>query len=207
MRALAALAVSAIFLCAATPNQKITVRSASKASAAPKAKAAPKQAAKVPPPPPPVPRPAEPDAGAAADLWDFDGVAAKVFASAETSDPLSSAALAQMGVQLQGVAYLKVSAHANTVGGVTLRLEDANDPRVNCALYATRQADYLRFKDSRCVFPVFAANMNATATCRGISGSARRVKGAIALDATTPDCTATPMGFAISLTASAVPAP
>lgn len=142
---------------------------------------------------------------ASGELWDFDGLRARVTALGESNDPLTTMALTQLNVDLQGPAELKVSAHPNTVGGVSLRIEDPANAAVNCVLYATRTGDILKFKDCRCVFPVEAGQLHTEATCRRISGSARRKKDAILFVANAPDCTAQPMGLAVSVRANAVP--
>ena len=145
------------------------------------------------------------DAGHPKDLWDFDGLTAKVAAKGETSDELSTLALTQLGIRLEGNVDLTVSAHANTVGGVTLQLQQPSDPKVGCSVYATRDADTLTFKDTRCSFPVFTGQARSTATCRKISGTARRVKDAILLEASAPDCTAQPLGMPLSVRATLRP--
>jgi hypothetical protein len=145
------------------------------------------------------------DAGTPKDLWEFDDLTAKVVARGDPADELSKLALGQLGLQLEANAVFKVSAHANTVGGVTLRVEDPADPKVTCALYATREGDVLTFKDSRCSFPLFKDQLRTVATCRKISGTARRVKGAIAFEANAPDCTAQPMGMPLSVRATVKP--
>lgn len=140
-----------------------------------------------------------------ADAWEFEDLSAKVAAKGDTTDELSKMALAQLGIRLEGNVVLKVSAKANTVGGVTLTLQDPADPKITCALYATRTSEGLAFKDSRCSFPIFQDNLRTTATCRKISGTARRVKDTIALEATAPDCTAQPMGMPLAVRATVRP--
>ena len=142
------------------------------------------------------------DAGTPQDVWDFEGLSAKVAAKGETSDELSTLALTQLGIRLEGDFTFKVAARPNTVGGVTLRLEDPADAKVACSLYATREGDVLRFKDSRCSFPIFKDQLRTVATCRRISGTARRIKDAIAFEANAPDCTAQPMGLPLSVRAT-----
>ncbi len=139
------------------------------------------------------------------DLWDFDNLTARVSANGETSDELTTLALTQLGIRLEGSFAFQVSAHNNTVGGVTLHLEDPSDPKVACALYATREGEGLSFKDSRCSFPIFKDRQRTVATCRRISGTARRVSDRILLEATAPDCTAAPMGFPLLVRASVRP--
>ncbi len=145
------------------------------------------------------------DAGSVKDLWDFDKLTAKVAAKGETADELSTLVLAQLGLRLEGTVLFTVSAHPNTVGGVTLRLEDPSDSKVACSLYATRSSDGLTFNDGRCAFPVFKDQLRTTATCRRISGTARRVKDAVAFEATALDCTAQPMGMPLTVRATARP--
>jgi hypothetical protein len=136
------------------------------------------------------------------DPWEFDKLTATVDGKGETTDALSTAALAQLGLSLAGKMTVNVSAHANTVGGVTLRIEDPADPKGVCELYANREGDHLVYKDSRCSFPVFTGSLRSSATCRKISGTARRVKQTIALDASSPDCTAQPMGLPLTVRAT-----
>ncbi|MBS1148556.1 MAG: hypothetical protein H6Q89_254 [Myxococcaceae bacterium] len=159
-------------------------------SAGPGVKTAPARAPKLAPAPAP------------SDLWDFDGLKASVAARGEPTDELSTLAVAQLGGRLEGNATLKASAHPNTVGGVTLRLEDPADPTVGCSLYATREGDGLIFRDGRCAFAIFQDALRTTATCRRISGTARRVKDTVVLDASAPDCTAQPMGLPLSVRAT-----
>lgn len=137
--------------------------------------------------------------------WDFDGERAHVLAHGEAKDALSSTALQQLGVKLDGDAYFKVSAHPNSVGGVTLKLEDYNDAKSACELYAAQDGDRLKFDDARCSFPAFAGAARTTATCRKIRGSAWRLKQGIALEAASPDCTAQPGGFSLAGKASVKP--
>ena len=141
------------------------------------------------------------DAGHAppVERWNFDDATAKVKAHGDSPDPLTAAALLQLGLTLDGELSLKASAHPNTVGGITLRLEDPNDASASCDVYATRgaEADTLTFSDSRCSFPAFSGNLRTTATCRKISGTAKRVGDAVALTASSPDCTAQPMGVSL----------
>ncbi len=140
------------------------------------------------------------------DLWEFDGLTAKVQAKGATKDRLSAAALTRLGLRLEGAGSLKVSAHANTVGGVTLHLEDPNDAKASCDLYATREGDDLKFTDSRCAFPAFSGQLRTNAVCRKISGTAKRVKDGVALEASSPDCNVSPMGVPLSLSGSVTPA-
>ncbi len=158
-----------------------------------------------PPKPSVPPKPMVVDAGLPPDPWEFDGLTADVKAQAQPADDLSTLALSQLNVPLEGNAQFKVSAHANTVGGVTLTLEDPNDAKTACALYATKEGDGLVFKDSRCSFFVLSGQARAQATCRKINGTAKRVKGALLLEATTPDCNAAPMGVPLSVRASMKP--
>jgi hypothetical protein len=134
--------------------------------------------------------------------WEFDRLPANVNVKGEPIDPLSSAALAQLGLTLEGKVTVRISASANTVGGVTLRIEDPSDPAVVCEVYATREGERLTFKDSRCSFPALTGNLRTTATCRKISGSARRLKAAVAFEASSPDCTAQPMGLPLTVRAT-----
>ncbi|MGV3623128.1 MAG: hypothetical protein ACO1OB_20075 [Archangium sp.] len=142
---------------------------------------------------------------AAPETWEFDGLTAKVQAKGATKDRLSAAALSRLGLRLEGAGSLKVSAHANTVGGITLHLEDPNDAKASCDLYATRDGDDLRFSDSRCSFPAFSGQLRTTATCRKISGTAKRVKDGVELTASAPDCNASPMGLPLSMSGSVSP--
>jgi hypothetical protein len=146
-----------------------------------------KRDAGTPPPPP------------KADLWDFDGIDAPVSAHGEVKDPLSRVALQQLGAQVDGSARLVASAHANSVGGITLKLADAHDATAFCELYTTRAGTMLTFDDSRCTFPVFQGQARTLATCRHISGTARRSKDAVLIDATASDCTAQPLGLPLAL--------
>lgn len=141
------------------------------------------------------------------DVWEFDNERAHVLAHGDSKDDLTQVALGQLGVKLDGDAYFKVSAHANSTGGVTLRLQDYNDDKSACDLYAVRDGDALRFDDVRCSFPAFSGSAKTRATCRKISGTARRLKRGIALEASSPDCTAQPMGFSLSGRASVKPFP
>lgn len=142
---------------------------------------------------------------ASPDMWEFDGLTAKVQAKGATKDKLSAAALSRLGLRLEGSGSLKVSAHANTVGGVTLHIEDPNDSKAGCDLYATRDGEQLTFSDSRCSFPAFSGQLRTMATCRKISGTAKRVKDGVELTASTPDCNASPMGVPLSLSGSVTP--
>lgn len=142
----------------------------------------------------------------AGDPWDFEKLQATVNGKGETTDALSAAALAQLGISLAATVTVNVSAHPNTVGGVTLRIEDPQDPTGVCELYASREGDHLVYKDSRCAFPVFTGSLRSKATCRKISGTARRLKNAIALEGSSPDCTAQPMGLSLTVRASVSPA-
>lgn len=139
---------------------------------------------------------------AAPELWEFDGLTAKVQAKGATKDRLSAAALSRLGLKLEGAGTLKVSAHANTVGGVTLHIEDPGDAKASCDLYATRDGDVLRFSDSRCSFPAFSGQLRSTAVCRKISGTAKRDGDAVRLEASTSDCNVSPMGVPLSLSGS-----
>ena len=145
------------------------------------------------------------DAGVA-DRWDFDGSFAAVSAHGDTRDSLSNVALEQLGLRLEGPLLLKVSAHANTVGGVTLHLEDPGDAKAYCDVYATREGEGLRFSDSRCSFAAFGGRLRTTATCRKISGTARRLDdGKVALEARSPDCSAQPLGLTLSIAGTLTP--
>jgi hypothetical protein len=137
---------------------------------------------------------AAPDAGV--DPWEFESSTAQVSAKGATSDSLSSLALERLGLKLEGPLSLKVSAKANSVGGVTLRLQDPGDAKAYCDLYATRSDDGgLRFSDSRCSFAAFTGQLKTQAVCRKISGTARKLEdGKVALEARSPDCSAQPMG-------------
>ncbi len=141
------------------------------------------------------------------DPWDFEGAIASVSAKGSTRDSLSTLALEKLGLRLEGPLSLKASAHPNTVGGVTLRLEDPGDPKAYCDLYATRADDGgLRFSDSRCSFSAFNGRLRTEATCRKISGTARRLEdGRVALEARSPDCSAQPMGVPLSLSGTLSP--
>jgi hypothetical protein len=142
------------------------------------------------------------DAGVVADPWDFDGLGAPITAHGEVKDPLSRAALEQSGAKLDGSVRLTASAHPNTVGGVTLKLARADGA---CELYATRAGDKLTFDDARCDFPLFDGQLRSTATCRRISGTARRAKDAVLVEASSPDCTAQPMGLSLQGSAKVTP--
>lgn len=134
------------------------------------------------------------------DRWDFEGASAAVQAKGDTRDSLSTAALQQLGLKLEGPLSLKVSAHPNTVGGVTLRLEDPSDPKAYCDLYASRDEELLRFTDSRCSFFAFSGRLRTQAVCRKISGTAKKLgDGKVALEARSPDCSAQPMGLPLSI--------
>lgn len=141
------------------------------------------------------------------DPWAFEGVTASVNAKGATRDSLSALALEKLGLKLEGPLTLKASAKANTVGGVTLRLEDPSDANVFCDLYARRTDDgALSFSDSRCSFPAFSGQLRTRATCRKISGTARRLAdGKIALEARSPDCSAQPMGVPLSISGTVSP--
>ncbi|MBL8909549.1 MAG: hypothetical protein JNM17_02490 [Archangium sp.] len=148
------------------------------------------------------------DGGAAAvpEPWEFDGLMAKITARAQTKDQLSRMALERLGVQLQGPLQLKVNAHSNSVGGVTLRAEDPSDAKAGCDFYAKVEGELLRFTDSRCTFPAFTGRLQTTATCRKISGTAKKnANGGIDLEAHFPDCNAAPMGVSVSLGGDVVP--
>src|SRR3954453_15256986 len=84
----------------------------------------------------------------AADPWEFDNERAHVVAHGEAKDDITAMALEQLGVKLDGDAYFKVSAHANSMGPGTLKLSDYNDEKSSCDLYATRKGDALVFTDS-----------------------------------------------------------
>jgi hypothetical protein len=140
-----------------------------------------------------------------ADPWEFDGERAHVVAHGDATDDVTALALTQLGVKLDGDTYFKVSAHANSLGGVTLRLADYNDEKTTCDLYAKKKGDALVFEDSRCSFPAFQGGAKTTATCRKISGTAKKLKRGIALEASSPDCTAQPMGFSLAGRASVKP--
>lgn len=146
------------------------------------------------------------DAGVV-DRWDFEGAVASVTAKGDTRDSLSTLALEKLGLKLEGPLSLKVSAHPNTVGGVTLRLEDPGDPKVYCDVYATRDDERgLRFSDSRCSFTAFSGRLRTAATCRKISGTARRLDdGRVALEARSPDCNASPLGLPLSVSGTLLP--
>lgn len=147
------------------------------------------------------------DAGVKIDAWDFDDARAAVSARGATSDRLSTAALEQLGLKLEGPLSLKASAHPNSVGGVTLRLEDPADASAFCDLYAQRSDDGgLRFSDSRCSFSALRGRLRTTATCRRISGTAKRLAdGAVALEARSPDCNAQPLGLPLSISGTLSP--
>ncbi len=136
----------------------------------------------------------------AADPWEFDDLIAKVVAKATPMDDISRLAVSQLPqLRLDGEAVFKVSAHANTVGGVTLTFEDRSDPKLSCQLYATKEGEFLTFKDSRCSFPVLKDQLRTTAVCRRISGTARRVKDTLAIEAEAPDCNAAIMGMTLTV--------
>ena len=146
-------------------------------------------------------------ADAPPDPWDFDNERAHVVAHGDSKDDVTTLALSQLGVKLDGDVYFKVSAHENSTGGVTLTLQDYNDDKSKCDLYATRDGDTLKFSDTRCSFPAFSGSAKTTATCRKISGTARKLKRGVALEASSPDCTAQPLGFSLSGKASVKPFP
>ena len=140
------------------------------------------------------------------DRWEFDGATASVAAKGDTRDSLSTAALQQLGLKLEGPLTLKVSAHANTVGGVTLHLEDPSDAKASCDLYASRDDEALKFTDSRCSFFAFSGRLRTQAVCRKISGSAKRLAdGRVAIEARSPDCSAQPMGLPLSISGTLSP--
>lgn len=144
------------------------------------------------------------DAGV--DPWEFEDATASVYAKGVPRDSLSSLALEKLGLKLEGPLTLKASAKANTVGGVTLRLSDPGDAKAYCDLYATRTDDVLRFSDSRCSFSAFSGQLRTTATCRKISGEARRLDdGRVALEVKSPDCNAQPMGLPLSISGTLSP--
>ncbi|MBK7857125.1 MAG: hypothetical protein IPJ65_00620 [Archangiaceae bacterium] len=130
--------------------------------------------------------------------WEFDAERAHVQVHGEAKDDLTNAALGPLNLKLDGDAFVKVSAHANTVGGVTLKVQDYNDEKSSCDLYATRKGDLLEFSDTRCSFPAFNGGARTTATCRKISGTAKRLKRGIALEASSTDCTAQVMGVSLA---------
>ncbi len=141
-----------------------------------------------------------------ADRWEFEGATASVSAKGDTRDSLSAAALQQLGLKLEGPLTLKVSAHANTVGGVTLRLEDPSDAKAFCELYASRDDEALKFSDSRCSFFAFSGRLRTQAVCRKIFGSAKKLAdGRVALEARSPDCSASPLGLPLSLSGTLQP--
>jgi hypothetical protein len=137
-----------------------------------------------------------------AELWEFDDLGAPITARGEVRDDLSRAALQQSGAKLEGSMRLVASAHKNGAGGVTLKLSRADGA---CELYASRSGDKLVFDDARCSFPLFDGQLKSTATCRRISGSARRTKDAVLIEATSPDCTAQPMGLSLEGSAKVEP--
>ena len=141
------------------------------------------------------------------DRWDFEGAVAWVSAKGDPHDALSTLALDKLGLKLEGPLTLKVSAHPNTVGGVTLRLEDPSDAKAYCDVYAKRDGESgLRFSDSRCSFAVFSGRLRTSATCRKISGTARRLDdGKVALEARSPDCGASPLGLWLSVSGTLTP--
>jgi len=140
------------------------------------------------------------------DRWEFDGATASVAAKGDTRDSLSTAALQQLGLKLEGPLTLKVSAHANTVGGVTLHLEDPSDAKAYCDLYASRDEEALKFSDSRCSFSAFSGRLKTQAVCRKISGTAKKLAdGKVALEARSPDCSASPMGLPLSISGTLSP--
>jgi hypothetical protein len=140
------------------------------------------------------------------ERWDFDGVTASVSAKGDPRDSLSNLALEKLGLKLEGPLSLKASAHPNTVGGVTLRLEDPSDAKAYCDLYASRDGEALRFSDSRCSFPAFSGRLRTEATCRKISGTARKLDdGKLALEARSPDCNAAPLGLPLSVSGTLTP--
>jgi hypothetical protein len=139
------------------------------------------------------------------DPWEFDDVDAPVTAHGEVKDALSRAALERLGAALDGSARLKASAHKNSVGGVTLKLADSHDASTACELYATRSGDELKFEDARCSFPVFSGELRSKATCRHISGTAKRTKNAVLVEGRSSDCTAQPMGLSIEASARVEP--
>ena len=149
-------------------------------------------------PPPPAQNKEQP----AAELWEFDELGAPITARGEVRDDLSRAALQQAGAKLEGSMRLVASAHKNGAGGVTLKLSRADGA---CELYANRSGDKLVFDDARCSFPLFDGQLRSTATCRRISGSARRTKDAVLIEATSPDCTAQPMGLSLEGSAKVEP--
>lgn len=143
------------------------------------------------------------DAGV--DPWTFEGLRAKVFAKGVPRDALTTSALSRLGLQLEGAVTLSVSAGVNTVGGVTLRLADPSDASARCDLYASREGEGLRFTDNRCSFPAFSGKLRTTATCRKLSGVARRSEDGIVLEISSPDCTAQPLGLPLSLSGTLTP--
>ena len=140
------------------------------------------------------------------DRWDFEGATALVLAKGETRDSLSTAALQQLGLKLEAPLSLKVSAHANTVGGVTLHLEDPSDPKAFCDLYASRADETLKFTDSRCSFIAFSGRLRTQAVCRKIAGTAKKLAdGRVAIEARSPDCSASPLGLPLSISGTLAP--
>ncbi|GEM_PF-2812176 len=135
-----------------------------------------------------------------ADPWEFDDVISRVTAKTTPLDDVSKLAVTQLPqLRLDGEAVFKVSAHANTVGGVTLTFEDRADPKLSCQLYATKEGEALTFKDSRCAFPVLKNQLRTMAVCRRISGTARRVKDTVSIEAEAPDCNASIMGMTLTV--------
>ena len=161
----------------------------------------PAKAPAAPPAQPVPPPPSEP----AAEPWEFDALPAPVSAHGDVQDELARTVLQQLGLKLDGNAQLTTSAHANSTGGVTLRLADPRDAKAACELYATRSGNELAFTDSRCSFPILQGDMHTTATCRKVSGTAKRVKDRVALDAKSPDCTATLQGVPLQISGTVKP--
>lgn len=144
-------------------------------------------------------------AGERPPSWEFEGLSARVNARGKTKDKVSALALRKLGLTLEGPLSFKVSAKPNTVGGVTLRVEDPSDASVGCDLYGQVSDGVFTFADSRCSFQAFSGNLRTQAVCRRISGTAKHLEKAIALDATFPDCNASPMGLPLSLSGEVSP--
>jgi hypothetical protein len=160
---------------------------------------------KAPAPAVPVPAPpakTDPAAEPPADPWEFDALPAPIFAHGEIRDELARTLVQQLGLKLDGDARLTTSAHSNSVGGVTLHIADPGDAKAACDLYASKDGEQLKFEDSRCTFPAFRGELRTTATCRKISGTARRLKDSIALEASSPDCTTTLQGVPLQISGS-----
>lgn len=139
--------------------------------------------------------------------WAFEGVRAEVMVRGEAVDSLTQLTVQQLQLPLQGAVSLRVSARANSVGGVTLRLEDFQHEDQYCELYADRPpTGRLEFSGGRCTFSAFTGRMTTQATCRKISGSAERLPdGRLFLKAHSPDCTAQPLGLPLQIAATVSP--